>query len=136
MFGNLLNLNKALYGPRQGGLLWNGPLVKKVVKHDMEQYKTDPCVFRPIRKRKVVLILVLHVNDIGVAGSNKEVDQLHAVLNEGFTTNNFGELTWCTGCTFSRDLEKSTLNITQKVFIETVAFFFLRDHDISLPRFP
>lgn len=53
----------------------------------MEQCKTDPCVFRPIREGKVVLILTIHVDDMAVAGPRDEVDKLLEVLNEDFTTN-------------------------------------------------
>ena len=62
------------------------------MKHCMEQFKTDPCVFRKFHYGKVMLTLTVHVDDMAVAGTVDEVRQLHAVLNEGFTTNDLGEL--------------------------------------------
>ncbi|CAN0358558.1 unnamed protein product, partial [Hapterophycus canaliculatus] len=104
--GKIVRLEKALYGLRQSGLLWNELLVQKfVMRHGMEQCKTDPCVFRKIRDGKVVLILVVHVDDIAVAGEDNEVLQLHAVLNEDFTTNNLGRLSLLTGCVVAQDVE-------------------------------
>ena len=51
--GNFVRLEKALYGLRQSGLLWNDLLVVKLVTmHGMEQCKTDPCVFRLTREGK------------------------------------------------------------------------------------
>ncbi|CAN0460352.1 unnamed protein product, partial [Scytosiphon promiscuus] len=75
--GKIVRLDKALYGLRQSGLLWNELLVQKfVMRHGMEQCKTDPCVFRKIRDGKVVLILVVHVDDMAVAGEDNEVREL------------------------------------------------------------
>ena len=50
---------------------------------------------------KIVLILIVHVDDMAVAGSTEEVDKLLVVLNEDFMTSDLGELLFCTGCVFS-----------------------------------
>ena len=39
----------------------------------MEQFETDPCVFRKFRDREVVLILTVYVDDMVVAGTVDEV---------------------------------------------------------------
>ena len=72
----------------------------------------------------MVLILTVHAHDIAVAGSREDVDKLLVVLNEDFTTNDLGELSFFTGCLFSEDLEKGRLSITQTAFIETLARHF------------
>ena len=95
--------------------------MKLVTVHGMEQYKSDPCVFRLIRGGKIVLILTVHVDDMAVAGSRKEVDKLLVVLNEDFTINDLGELSFFTGCVFSQEFEKGRLSMTQTTFIETLA---------------
>ena len=41
---------------------------------------------------KIVLILIVHVDDMAVAGSTEEVDKLLVVLNEDFMTSDLGEL--------------------------------------------
>ena len=51
-------------------------VVKMVHVHDMEQCKTDPCVFRLIRDGIVVMIMIVHVDDMAVAGPREEVDKL------------------------------------------------------------
>ena len=66
----------------------------------MEQCKTDPRVFRLIREGIVVMITTVHVDDMAVAGPREEVDKLLEVLNEDFTTNDLGELSFFTGCAF------------------------------------
>ncbi|CAN0599542.1 unnamed protein product, partial [Laminaria digitata] len=58
---------------------------------------------------------------MAVAGPREEVDKLLEVLNEDFTTNDLGELSFLTGCAFTQDVELGTLGITQTAFIETLA---------------
>ena len=43
------------------------------------------------------------------------------VLNEDFTMNDLGELSFFMGCVFSHDLEKGKLSMTQTAFIEILA---------------
>ena len=103
--GKYVRLEKALYGLRQSGLLWNDLLVSKLVKvHGMEQCKTDPCAFRLIREGKVVLILTVHVDDMAVGGPEDEIDKLLVVLNEDFTTNDLRKLSFFTGCAFTQNM--------------------------------
>ncbi|CAM9846565.1 unnamed protein product [Hapterophycus canaliculatus] len=64
--GKIVRLGKALYGLSQSGLLWNELFVKKFV--------TDPCVFRKVRDRVVILMVVVHVDDMAEAGTE---DELH-----------------------------------------------------------
>ena len=62
--GKFVRLDKALYGLRQSGLLWNDLLVVKLVEvHGMEQCKTDPCVFRLIREGIVVMLSLIHISE-------------------------------------------------------------------------
>ena len=76
--GKTVRLEKALYGLRQSGLLWNELLVDKLVtRHGMEQCKTDPCVFRKFRDGRLVMIMVVHVDDMAVAGEDDDLAELH-----------------------------------------------------------
>ena len=120
--GELLDLEKALYGLKKSGLLWNDLLNDKLVSvHGMEQCMTDPCVFRLIREGKLVLILAVHVDDMAVAGTRVEVNKLLVTLNKDFETNDLGELFFFTECTITQDTEKGLTCIRQKMFIETLA---------------
>ena len=123
-----VDLEKALYGLKKSGLLWNDVLVEKLVTvHGMEQCMTDPCVFRLIREGEVVLILTVHVDDMAVAGTRVEVDQLLVTLNSDFTSNDLGELSVFTGCSIIRDSENGVLKLNQKTFIET----FVKRFDVT-----
>ena len=48
------------------------------------------------------MIMTVHVDDMAVAGPREEVDKLLEVLNEDFTTNDLGELSFFTGCAFKQ----------------------------------
>lgn len=89
----------------------------------MEQCKTGPCALRLTREGKVVLNLTVHVDDktVRVAGPRDEVDKLLLVLNEDFTTNNLGDLSFLMGCVFTQDLERGKLSIVESAFSETHA---------------
>ena len=69
-------------------------VIKLVEVHRMEQCKTDPCVFRLIREGIVVMTMTVHVDDMAVAGPREELDKLLEVLNDDFTTNDLGELSF------------------------------------------
>ena len=119
--GRYVDLEKALYGLKQSGLLWNDLLVDKLVSmYGMEQFMTDPCVFRLIRAGKLALILAVHVDDMAVAGTRVEVNKLLVTLNKDFETNDLGELYFFTGCIITQDTEKGLASISQKMFIETL----------------
>ena len=120
--GKYVDLEKAPYGLKQSGLLWNDLLVDKLVRvHGMEQCMTDPCVLRLIREGKLVLILAVHVDDMAVAGTRIEVNKLLVTFNKDFETNDLGELSFFTGCTIIQDTEKGLTSISHKTFIETLA---------------
>ena len=47
--GQVVRLDRALYGVKQAGRQWAAHLCKTMVdEHDMEQCKSDPCVFRKV----------------------------------------------------------------------------------------
>ena len=61
----VVRLDLALYGVKQVGCQWVAHLCKTIVdEHDMEQCKSDPCVFRKVVDGVVKLIVVIHVDDI------------------------------------------------------------------------
>ena len=99
-------------------------MVETVVKLGMEQRKTGPCVFHMVADGKVEVIMAVHVDVIVMAGSDEACRDFHAALNSKFPTNNLGQSTWYTGCAFKRNWELGTLEITQKVFVESMLNHF------------
>ena len=67
--GNVVKLDRALYGIKQAGHQWSAVLCQTSVdKNGMEQCRADPCVYRKIVEGVVKPILVVHVDDILVSG--------------------------------------------------------------------
>ena len=62
--GKIVKLYKSLDGLRQASRQWYAMLKKCLLVLGFEQCLADSCVFRLIRGGIVVLILVVHVDDI------------------------------------------------------------------------
>ena len=60
------------------------------------------CVFRLIRRGIVVLILIVHVDDIFAVGKER-CDQFGEDLNRMVPAKNLGKLKWYSGCFYERD---------------------------------
>ena len=119
--GQVVRLDRALYGVKQAGRQWAAHLCTTMVdEHDMEQCKSDPCVFRKVVDGVVELIVVVHVDDILVGGEKEACDELHLLLNKKFPTNNLGEVRWYMGCAVELDWAKETIKITQSTFVDTL----------------
>ena len=73
--GKIMRLNKTLYGLKQSALEFNKLLSGKLGGLGFEQSASDPCVFRLLgsRKEDVQTLLVCHVDDIMVCGSDAKV---------------------------------------------------------------
>ena len=84
-----------------------------------EQCLADSCVFRLIRGGIVVLILVrvVHVDDIFAVGKKERCDQFGEDLNRILPVKNLGELKWYSGCFYERDREAGRPKISQQTFL-------------------
>ena len=68
--GEIVKLNKAVYGLKQAGRQWSLRLTQVLVeKVRMEQCK--PCIFRLRIDGETTMILCVHVDDIIVAGESR-----------------------------------------------------------------
>ena len=83
-----------------------------------EQCLADSCVFRLIRGGIVVLILIVHVDDIFAVGKKERCDQFGEDLNRMVPVKNLGELKWYSGCFYERDREAGRLKISQQTYTE------------------
>ena len=70
-----------------------------------EQCLADSCVFRLVEGGKVVMHLVVHVDDIFAVGKKKRCDQFGKDLGRLVPVKSLGELKWYSGCYYERDRE-------------------------------
>ena len=78
----------------------------------LEQCLAFSCVFRLFRGEIVVLILVVHVDDIFAVEKKEKCDQFGEDLNRMVPVKNLGELKWYSGCFYERDREAGRLTIS------------------------
>ena len=116
--GQVVHLNKSLYGLKQAGRMFNALLVNVVVGYGLEQVKTDPCVFRLMKDETVTQMVAVHVDDLFGVGGAKEVAEFHDALNNKFPTKKVWELSWCTGCAFVRHFKDGTIKMSQTPFVQ------------------
>ena len=93
-------------------------------------------MFRVVVDGKVALIMAVHADDTVIAGSDETCRDFHAVLVRKFPTNNLGELTWYTGCSFECGWELGALEITQNTFIESMPKGFGVNSSSDIPATP
>ena len=65
----------------------------------------------------VVLILVVHVDDIFAVGRER-CDQFGEDFNRIVPVKNPGELKWYSGCFYQRDREAGRLKVSQQTYTE------------------
>ena len=122
MSGEVVLLQRAVYGLRQAGRHWS-LRISRVLLHKigMEQSKVDPCVFRKVVDGEVTLIVCVHVDDLAVeAKDRKTLDAFYAQLKEGFPVNDIGDVSWYLGWDFERDRMEGVMKMTQTALVDSL----------------
>ena len=98
-------LNKALYGLKQAGKEWNDKLNSELIKIGFKRLKSEPCVYVKINERnKIVCILSVYVDDILIAGTNKDIDNVKNSIKEKFNIKDIGDVEFVIGIKFTKIL--------------------------------
>ncbi|CAN0036990.1 unnamed protein product [Sphacelaria rigidula] len=85
----------------------------------MVQCEAGPC-FRMEDAGDVHMILVVHVDDILISGSEENVGKEGKIQNKKVPHEQLGEATWYIGCAADRDWDRGTLSVTQTTFTDTL----------------
>ena len=101
----------------------------------LEQSKSDPCLFRLMRGDRVILITVVHVDNMIVAAETSICDWFYAGLRRMFPSTDLGDLSWYLGCAFERNLDKGTLRMSKSTFIDSIVSRFEIETESKLPAF-
>ena len=121
MSGKIVRLNKSLYGLKQASRQWHAHLTRCLLSLGFVQCLADACVFRLMEVGRVVMTIVVHIDDILAVGEKTRCDQFGRDLNQMVPVKNLGELRWYSGCFYERDWVKGVLNISQQTFAEQLA---------------
>ena len=112
-------LVKSLYGLRQASRNWYVTIRKWFLSYGLKPSAADPCVFVFVREDGATLVVVLYVDDMMIAGSNKQiVDDFKQAIMKRFAVKDQGELRWVLGVEVIRDRKRRTLEINQRVYVE------------------
>ena len=89
-----------------------------------ESCAADAYVMRLIEHSVVVMVVVVHVDDIFSIGLNSRCDKLGVDLNRYLPITNLGELRRYSGCRFSRDVVLGTVTMSQQAVAEKIVAKF------------
>jgi len=85
-------LNKAIYGLKQAGRLWNFKINDTLLELGFNRCKSEPCVYiKKDRNNNIICILAIYVEDILIAGKNKEINKIREGIKSKFELSDIGE---------------------------------------------
>ena len=90
--GKAVKLGRSLYGLRQSSRTWHNHLMCGLNFLGFESCAADACLMRLIQHSVIVMVVVVHVDDIFSIGLNNRGDKFDVDLNRYGPSTNLGEL--------------------------------------------
>ena len=118
--GQVVRLNKSLYGLKQAGRAWSALLSTTPKANGFTPSLADPYIFRLMEDSRVTIALAVRVDDKIAVGTKEDCDHLEDLLAKSFPTKNLGELSRYVGCLLESDLPNCNLKISQRAFIDVL----------------
>jgi hypothetical protein len=99
----LWELQKGLYGMKQGGLVWNQTMNDAMISWGFTRLKCEHCIY--YRRMTIgILLVAIHIDNFLTVGSSKGViAHFKDQLRTKWTTSDLGEARFCLGITLERD---------------------------------
>ncbi|KAK2414734.1 secreted RxLR effector protein [Trifolium repens] len=114
-------LKKSLYGLKQSPRQWYRRFDEFLLKGGFVRSNYDSCVYMMKRNEKVILYLLLYVDDILMASSDKhEIQKLKEMLNGEFEMKDLGSAKRILGMDILRDRSKGELFLSQHDYLKKV----------------
>ena len=118
-------LKKSLYGLKQAPREWYHKFHSFMLSQGYQRSDTDHCLYTKQARDGSLLILILYVDDMLIAGSNREdIASLKSKLNNAFDIKDLGEANHILGMRIVRDREKKVLFLSQSEYIGKVIMRF------------
>ncbi|KAK2437580.1 secreted RxLR effector protein [Trifolium repens] len=119
-------LKKSLYGLKQSPRQWYRRFDEFLLKGGFVRSNYDSCVYMMKRNEKVILYLILYVDDILMASSDKhEIQRLKEMLNGEFEMKDLGSAKRILGIDILRDRSKGELFLSQHDYLKKVVERFI-----------
>ena len=111
-------LKRSIYGLKQASRSWNIKFEQAIKLFGFEQNLDESCVYKRHRD-KVVMFLVLYVDDILLIGNDVEVmSSVKVWLSSQFDMKDLGEANFILGIKLWRDRKNKMLGLSQTRYIE------------------
>jgi hypothetical protein len=117
-------LNRSLYGLKQSSRQWYKRFHQEVISKGFLMIEEDHCIYVK-RSEGSFIILSLYVDDILLAGNNKEfIKTIKEWLSLTFKMNDMGEANFVLGVKILRDRSRKLLGLSQETYIRKVLEWF------------
>ena len=110
-----------MYDLTHAGLLWSKKFGGELIAKWFERSQANTCVFRRKYLRKVIVIIVVYVNDFLVLSETK-LDEHQALekLRSSFPIKDLGEISYYLGYHITRDRKARMVIFDQRRYAQTV----------------
>jgi len=114
-----------LYGLKQAGRQWKKQLHDVLTKLNLIHAFADDCLYIRKEDGKIILIVLVYVDDMAVAGPNRiHIMSFKSALAEDFDITDLGELKFMLGILVTRDRQKRLIYLSQSVYIQQILSHF------------
>lgn len=121
-------LKRSLYGLKQAARIWNTTISELLKGLGFDQSRSDPCLFIKRSPGGGFVYLMLHVDDMIVAGmTEKEIDAVEFELRKKITLSSLGEIGHFLGIRITKD-KNGFYCLDQENYIKKVASRFGLEH--------
>ena len=114
-------LLKALYGLKQAGRKWKEKLHGVLTKHGFEQIRSDDCIYVLRSGGKIILYILVYVDDIIIAGKDiEEIISFKNKISEDFDVTDLGKIHFILGIQVVRDCSDQYIYLNQSAYIDSI----------------
>jgi len=94
-------LEKAIYGLKQAGHMWNNKLDSVLREIGFERLNSEPCVYALKDKyTNIICIIAIYVDDILIAGNRKIINKIKSKIKNKFDLSDLGDVDFIIGIKF------------------------------------
>jgi hypothetical protein len=133
--GWVMQLNKSIYGMKQGSRIWNKMFHDTVTSCGFVHMKNELCVYRHVSDLGIT-IFTLHVDDIiATSSSVEETNRFKSDLKSHWVISELSPAKFALGIAITCDIPTETISISQTTFIDRILKKFLQtdSHPCATP---
>lgn len=119
--GGFWKLLKAIYGLKQAGRKWKERLHDVLLSLGFKQSHADDCLYILRSNGKIILIVLVYVDDMAVASKNlKRITSFKKNLKSHFDTTNLRKIHYILGLHITWDCANRIIYLNQTAYIDSI----------------